>query len=461
MHWCQAALSLRRRSAVSCLAAASICGLLISCERPRAAAPPPPPQNVPIEAIEAKNAEQDKQIADTRAMLEEADRAIAQAREQATQAANQAAMAAAQAQSARAEAADVGEQLRKLAGGGGTGRRDLQPPPRPQDLPLPRGVKGYSDVYFATDRARISEGVFANTASDDQKISYGRAIVSIPNAHKEGMEERPWSLFTVQLPEDPSKDLIIASRAGFDADPFFRQINSGIAASPRKEAFVFVHGFNVKFDDAILRVGQLEWDLHFEGPAILFSWPSAGSTGQYVTDFEMAEWAAPHLRDFLLRLRRETGAQVVHLIAHSMGARLLSLALDRLKDQTGAQPAIFQQIVLAAPDISVPLFRQLAPALRSSSKQVTIYSSEHDKALGFSSLIRGGAPRVGSEVIAIAGIDVIDATAVKASLLDHSYFAENPVLLQDLRELLVEQFAAAKRLTTLRKTGDIWIPIIH
>ncbi len=279
--------------------------------------------------------------------------------------------------------------------------------------------------------------------------------------HKEGNEERPWSFFTVRLPEDPSRDILIASRASFDADPFFRLINSSIAGSPDKEAFVFVHGFNVKFDEAVLRVGQLEWDLKFHGPAILFSWPSAGSTGQYVTDFEMAEWAAPHLRDFLLRLRRETGAQVVHLIAHSMGARLLSLALDRLKDQTGAMPAVFQQIVLAAPDISVPLFRQLAPALRSSSKQVTIYSSEHDKALGFSSLIRGGAPRVGSETISIAGIDVIDATAVKASLLDHSYFAESPVLLQDLRELLVDQFAAAKRLMTLRKAGDIWIPIIH
>jgi esterase/lipase superfamily enzyme len=327
---------------------------------------------------------------------------------------------------------------------------------------LPPGVKGYSDVYYATDRARISEGVFGNTSASDQKTTYGRAIVSIPSSHSEGVVERPWSVFTVQLRgEDSSRDMIIASRAVFDADSFFRQVNTAIDGSPSKEAFVFVHGFNVKFDEAILRVGQLEWDLHFQGPAILFSWPSYGSTGEYVNDFEMAEWSAPHLRNFLLRLRRETRAQVVHLIAHSMGARLLSLAIDRLTEQTAGQPAIFQQIVLAAPDISVPLFQQLVPALRSSSQHITIYSSERDKALGFSSFIRGGAPRVGKQITAIAGVDVIDASAVKASLLDHSYFAENPVILEDLKELLIAQLAAAKRFTTLKKKGDIWIPVIH
>ena len=454
-----------RRESASRVAATCF-ALLTGCAHPRAAAPAPPIDNR-IARIEAQNADQEKQLAEARTQVEQLDRAIAQARERAADAANRAAQAgaqaqaaAAQAQAARADAAELRENVRAFAPPPPAPRSPL---PRPQDLPP--GIKGYSDVYYATDRARISEGVFSNTASDDQKITYGRAIVSIPIQHKEGMEERPWSLFTVQLPEDPSKDMIIASRAVFEADSFFRQINAGIAASPRKEAFVFVHGFNVKFDEAILRVGQLEWDLHFQGPAILFSWPSNGSTGQYVTDFEMAEWATPHLRDFLLRLRRETGAQVVHLIAHSMGARLLSLALDRLKGQTTSQPAIFQQIVLAAPDISVPLFKQLVPALRSSSRQITIYSSQHDKALGLSSLIRGGAPRVGSTkasvLSGITGIDVIDATAVRASLLDHSYFAENPVILEDLREILIEQLTAAKRLMTLHKNGDVWIPIIH
>ena len=65
MHSYEAALTLRR-FAVHCLAAVSLSGLLISCERPRAAAspppPPPPPQTGQVEAIQAKNAEQDKQI---------------------------------------------------------------------------------------------------------------------------------------------------------------------------------------------------------------------------------------------------------------------------------------------------------------------------------------------------------------------------------------------------------------
>ena len=41
--------------------------------------------------------------------------------------------------------------------------------------------------------------------------------------------------------------------------------------SPEKSAFVFVHSFNVNFDEAVLRAGQLAWDLHFRGPAVAYS----------------------------------------------------------------------------------------------------------------------------------------------------------------------------------------------
>jgi len=326
----------------------------------------------------------------------------------------------------------------------------IAPPP---PLALPPGVKGYREVFFATDRTRTTPGTFGTTGSDTQEISYGRAVVSIPVGHVTGEIERPWTMWIVRIPEDPARDIVIARREDISGADFFRQINTGIDGSPEHGAFVFIHGFNVLFDDAVLRTGQLAWDLGFKGPAILYSWPSAGSAGRYVADFEMAEWSAPHLRTFLQDLRRETGARVVHLIAHSMGSRLLAMALDRIED---AKPR-FQQIVLAAPDISAALFKELAPAMKSEADRITIYSSQNDLALELSGMIGAGPPRVGARAPAIPGIDVIDATSVKTSLLGHSYFAESPLILSDLTQLLIRNLTPAERSSTLRMSGDqIW-----
>jgi esterase/lipase superfamily enzyme len=257
----------------------------------------------------------------------------------------------------------------------------------------------------------------------------------------------------IQIPEDPAKDIAIARREDITSGPdFFKQINAGIDSSPEHSGLVFIHGFNVLFDDAVLRTGQLAWDLGFKGPAILYSWPSSGSVGKYVADFETVEWSAPHLRDFLQDLRRLTGARVVHLIAHSMGTRLLAMALENLQD-----PKHFQQIVLAAPDISAALFKQLAPAMMSEAERVTIYSSQRDMALTLSGLIGKGPARVGAQPPVIPGIDVIDATSVRTSLLGHSYFAESPLLLSDLAQLLLGHHPPSERTSTLQMSGaQIW-----
>jgi esterase/lipase superfamily enzyme len=334
------------------------------------------------------------------------------------------------------------------------------PPPRQQQqqqqqqLSLPPGIKGYREIFYATDRTHIATGTFDGTQSTEEKISYGRSVVSIPSGHVTGELERPWSFWVVQIPEDPAKDIVIARREDIASGPeFFKQINAGIDGSPEHSALVFIHGFNVLFDEAVLRTGQLAWDLGFKGPAILYSWPSAGSVGKYVADFETVEWSAPHLRNFLQDLRRQTGARVVHLIGHSMGTRLLAMALESLPDP---KPR-FQQIVLAAPDISAALFKQLAPAMMSEAERVTIYSSQRDMALELSGLIGKGPARVGAQARAIPGIDVIDATSVRTSLLGHSYFAESPLILSDLTQLLLGHLAPSQRTSTLQMSGtQIW-----
>lgn len=40
-----------------------------------------------------------------------------------------------------------------------------------------------------------------------------------------------------------------------------------------------MHGFNVKFEEAVLRAAQIKYDLKFAGEVVLFSWPAGSEDG--------------------------------------------------------------------------------------------------------------------------------------------------------------------------------------
>ena len=323
---------------------------------------------------------------------------------------------------------------------------------------LPPGIKGYRDVYFATDRQSTGRGVFANSASAQGALQYGLVTVSIPQSHQKGELERPWKVWSFELPESPTSHIVISARRVLDINTFFGNINQDIDTSPEKSAFVLVHGFNVIFDDAVLRTGQLAFDLGFKGPAILYSWPSAGTTSGYVSDIDMTDWTSPHLESFLRDLRARTGARTVHLVAHSMGSRALTQALDRLARGATATPR-FQELILAAPDINTQVLQELAASLKSESDRITMYTSDKDRALGASVALRQGGQRAGgdpSKLPPLPGFDIVDASRAKASLLNHSYFAEDGRLLKDIAELIKLRAAPDRRATTLERSGAIW-----
>jgi septal ring factor EnvC (AmiA/AmiB activator) len=102
-----------------------------------------------------------------------------------------------------------------------------------------------------------------------------------------------------------------------------------------------------------------------------------------------------------------------------------------------------------------------APPINDRIARVEAQNAEQDKQLAEARAQVEDLDRAIARARERAADAAIDATAVRASLLDHSYFAENPVILEDLREILIEQLTAAKRLITLHKNGDVWVPIIH
>jgi esterase/lipase superfamily enzyme len=230
-----------------------------------------------------------------------------------------------------------------------------------------------------------------------------------------------------------------------DRDNFFQDVHAKVTSSATKSAFVFIHGYNVSFEDAARRTAQMAYDLGFDGAPILYSWPSQGKTQEYPADEESVQWTVEHLRMFLIDVAQKSGAQRVQLIAHSMGNRALVNALDQLAETHSTVK--FREVVLAAPDIDADIFRQLSAAIRSQSGRVTLYASSADLALTASQQFHkyARAGESGKNLMVLPGIDTIDATRVDTGFLGHSYFADNRSILADVFHLFRYDLPAQDR----------------
>ena len=199
-------------------------------------------------------------------------------------------------------------------------------------------------VFYGTDRkptGRSDPKEFYSTRRD--KLRLGFCDVSIPPGHKRGELESP-SIWRFEFRENPKKHVMLRSVEPVDGRRFVSELQRHVESSvdtvtidgrPREvggEAFVFVHGYNVTFEDAARRTAQIAHDLEFRGAPIMFSWPSQGEIGldSYRADGRSARWCEEHVMDFVTGIARHSGARRLHLIAHSMGNRIVTNVLRRL-----------------------------------------------------------------------------------------------------------------------------------
>ncbi|MDO8047335.1 alpha/beta fold hydrolase [Janthinobacterium sp. SUN211] len=337
----------------------------------------------------------------------------------------------------------------------------VQPPLRPfppSPAPTDQGavVSNYAvvKVYFATDRQRDVGKPPAQRFSGERNImggngplSYGSCDVSIPRDHRMGQLESP-SLWRLEFRDDPAKHVVLLSAEVQDRGNFFAALKTQIRASAGKSAFIFVHGYNMSFEDAARRTGQMAYDLGFDGAPVFYSWPSRGEVAGYTIDENNIEWSTPHLASFLADFLASTEAAQVYLVGHSMGSRGLARAVA---DLLAAQPQLAQkitEIILSAPDIDAAIFKHdIAPKLAAARNPVTLYASSQDLALAASKAVHG-YPRAGDSgagMLIVAGVETIDATGVDTSFMKHSYFAEKRSALSDMFYLIRNQARADQR----------------
>lgn len=304
---------------------------------------------------------------------------------------------------------------------------------------------------------------YTGERSTNGRVELGICKVTMPRSHKIGEVESP-SITRLEIHPDAWRHVVLQKTQRLLDAEYYQLLRQRTLASPRKELFVFVHGFNVPFDDAARRTAQIHYDLKFEGAPIFFSWPANNKfVLTYGADETNVAWSVPHLKQFLLSIVKESGAQSINLIAHSMGNRALTAALREIDLEVKDQTKLFNQVILAAPDIDAEEFRtKIAPAMQRSARQFTLYASARDDALLASQFVHRGprAGDAGNGLVVVPGIDTIDVTAIDSSPWGHSYYGSSDPVLNDLRALFSGAIPAKERAwLTPAQNGDLtyWI----
>jgi esterase/lipase superfamily enzyme len=302
--------------------------------------------------------------------------------------------------------------------------------------------EGKVEVFFATNRNKTGDNdpnLFFGEKLNE--LSTGKCIINIPKGHKKGEIERPRKILWWQFNENKDKHVTLDSIVEIGIKDFYSMMKKDVIHTKNQSCLLFVHGYNTTFAEAAWRTGQIAYDMPFNGLTGFFSWPSSGRTLDYFSDIEKADSSVDLFEKFISELITKSKIKKLHIVAHSMGNRVVTAALKSLSQKTDLKHQLdsIHQIVLAAPDLDQIVFEQsFLPTLRNLGKSRTLYASDKDKAMRISEKFRSSMPRLGKggEALFIAdGLHSIDASNVRSPGNHHSYIFETETLLKDLYNL--------------------------
>lgn len=296
---------------------------------------------------------------------------------------------------------------------------------------------------------------------NDYPLHLGIASVSIPQSHQKGVIEAP-KIARFEFKESPDKHIMLQRVEVLESsDDWFEQLSDSALSSIEQDGFVFIHGYNVRFGDALKRTAQLATDLEVGGPIISYSWPSRGQLAAYPADEASVDWAGPNLERLLADLASKTEIRRFNVVAHSMGNRALLDSIERLHLRTsnrrGAESDSISQdgikakskkrlgaLVLAAPDVDANLFTsRYQKAMEQVAERTVLYFTQDDWALQVSSKLHS-TPRLGlGSLDPRWSLEAIDTGDQGIFSLGHSYYGSDPAVIDDIRRVLRGRTAAS------------------
>ena len=306
-------------------------------------------------------------------------------------------------------------------------------------------------VWFATNRKREAAESAADTYTGGRgRPHFGRCTVGftpIPVMNRIAPEVS----FHV-----PTEKRELRKAELFDEAKFWEGLRNAVAKTESGSLVLFVHGYNYNFEKTCGMAVEMQRALSGKAVVLMFSWPSNGAPTDYVSDQADVEWSVPFLADLIGQLGDRLGGDNVQVLAHSLGSRGATFALQRLRSNGGRQPAI-SRLILLAPDFDSQTFVDMLPEISPMAGGITLYASENDTPLKASRKL-SGYPRLGEAgeyLTVVKGMETIDVSpAGLYQILGHEYFYFNPRVTADLVALLVGGKPPGERPGLRRKARD-------
>ncbi|NBX24706.1 MAG: alpha/beta hydrolase [Planctomycetes bacterium] len=225
---------------------------------------------------------------------------------------------------------------------------------------------------------------------------------------------------------------------------FLAMVKSRLDRTKSKDVYLYVHGFNNTFYDAVARSAILWHSISRQGVFIAYTWPAGyGGPFGYFYDRESGEFTIFHLRELVELPELER----LHIIAHSRGTDVATTALRELNIALRAQD--METLMLAAPDLDLEVFSQRfwLENLGSVARRTVVYFSSEDDAIGLSNWLFGSKTRIGtlsqipfspSQIKLIEQMPQIQLVECKVSGFgsSHAYVFGNPAAMSDVVAVL-------------------------
>ena len=264
-----------------------------------------------------------------------------------------------------------------------------------------------------------------------------------------------------RFPPTPHPFLVVDGEAKEDPDvqAEYEQVASQLrqelvkrmAQTGNNEVHIFIHGFNNTFDWAACSLAELWHFLGRRGVPLLYSWPAAhGGLFGYFVDRESGEFTIYHLKNLIRLLASFPEVERINILAHSRGADVATTALRELIIEARAagkspyKSYRIENLIMAAPDLDFDIVRQrlIAEQIGPAFGQITVYTTDSDKALSTSQTLMSGTrfgriretdlgereQAIFKEVKNVAFIDVKGVH----SFAGHAYYLGNPSTSSDI-----------------------------
>jgi esterase/lipase superfamily enzyme len=300
------------------------------------------------------------------------------------------------------------------------------------------------EMLVATSRGEGTSPGQLFTGERGTRLGFADVAVSIPPDLLRTVGEVQWPAGAVA---DPATEFAPVKVERIDRQAAMAMLHRPGGRAKARHVLVFVHGYNNRFEDAVFRFAQIVHDSRAPVTPVLFTWPSRAKVLAYGYDRESTSFSRDAFEEVLRMLANDRSVSQVSILAHSMGNWLTLETLRQMAIRDGRVPGKIRDVILAAPDVDVDLFRNDLASLGPHRPSMTLVVSQDDKALALSRRVWGDSVRLGAidpaaeplrSELARDGVKVVDVTGVDAGDgLAHSKFADSPEVVRLLSERLV------------------------